>query len=234
LKAVVLAGGLGTRLRPYTYLLPKPMLPVGSKPILEHIVEWLKDSGVKDIVIATGYLGRMIREYLGDGSELGVSIQYATSHRPLGTAGQLKSAEDKLSQTFVCVYGDALLRFDLAKALEFHNERKSVATMILMKYSTELKYGFIETDRTGRLTEWKEKPSISGYINVGCFVMEKKFLRNIPEDTPFEMDAAFKKAKARGERLFGYRAEGGFLDIGDRKAYLEANREYQERAGRGR
>ncbi|MDG6913161.1 MAG: nucleotidyltransferase family protein, partial [Nitrososphaerota archaeon] len=179
LQAVVLAGGLGTRLRPYTFLLPKPMLPVGPKPIMEHLLEWLNKWGIEDVVVSTGYLGKMLQEYFGSGADWGMKIAYATSARPLGTAGQLKAAESKIKGRFVCVYGDQLLDFDLAKALEFHQKKKAAATMVLMKYSTELKYGFMETDRDGRLTEWKEKPTISGYINVGCYVMERSFLRFI-------------------------------------------------------
>src|SRR5437879_11025238 len=94
-QAVILAGGLGTRLRPYTFLLPKPMLPVGPKPIMEHILEWLKGSGITDVVVSTGYLGKMIQEYFGDGREWGMKISYATSPHPMGTAGQLKAAEAK-------------------------------------------------------------------------------------------------------------------------------------------
>ena len=229
---MVLAGGLGTRLRPYTFLLPKPMLPVGPKPILEHIVEWLRDSGVKEIVIATGYLGRMIKEYLGNGSELGVKLDYATSVHPLGTAGQLKSAEGKLGPEFVCVYGDALLNFDLKKAIEFHRKSKATVTMVLMKYSTELKYGFIETDKDGRLTEWKEKPTISGFINVGCFIMRKKFLNYIPAGRMYGMKEAFENAQKAGERLFAVKMEGDFVDIGDRKSYKEANDQFLKKIGK--
>jgi mannose-1-phosphate guanylyltransferase len=230
---VILAGGLGTRLRPYTFLLPKPMLPVGPKPIMEHILEWLKGSGVRDIVVSTGYLGKMIQEYFGDGSQWGVNIDYATSPHPLGTAGQLKAAEDRVRGRFVCVYGDALLQFDLRKALAFHEAKKAAATMVLMKYSTELKYGFMETDRTGRLTEWKEKPKISGYINVGCYVMEQKFLKYIPGGRVYEMDDAFRGAMARGAPLYAVRVDGTFVDIGDRKSYKDANELYTKNMGRG-
>jgi mannose-1-phosphate guanylyltransferase len=233
LQAVILAGGLGTRLRPYTFLLPKPMLPVGPKPIMEHILEWLKQSGISDIVVSTGYLGKMLQEYFGDGREWGVRITYATSPHPLGTAGQLKAAEGKIKGRFVCVYGDALLDFDLRKALGFHEQKHATATMVLMKYSTEMKYGFMETDKEGRLTEWKEKPEISGFINVGCYVMEKGFLRYIPAGKVYEMNDAFRVAKARGARLFAVKVDGTFMDIGDRKSYKDANELYTRNMGKG-
>ncbi len=233
LQAVILAGGLGTRLRPYTFLLPKPMLPVGPKPIMEHILEWLKGAGIRDIVVSTGYLGKMLQEYFGDGSEWEVKIAYATSPHPMGTAGQLKSAEGKIRGRFVCVYGDALLDFDLRKALDFHASKGATATMVLMKYSAEMKYGFMETDRQGRLTEWKEKPKISGYINVGCYVMERRFLRYIPAGKVYEMNDAFREAKADGADLFAVKVDGTFMDIGDRKSYRDANEVYTRNFTRG-
>src|SRR5208282_5760628 len=179
MKAVILCGGLGTRLRPYTLFLPKPMLPVGPKPILEHIVDWLKANDIKDIVIATGYLGRMIEQYFGDGGDFGVRIEYARSDRPLGHAGQLKSAQGLLPETFVCLYGDAILEFDLKKLLEFHGKKSAFITIALMRHETKMKYGVISTHAEGRISKWKEKPVITSDINVGCYVMEKKFLNYI-------------------------------------------------------
>ena len=223
IQAVILAGGLGTRLRPYTFLLPKAMLPVGPKPIMEHILEWLKGWGITDVVVSTGYLGKMIQEYFGDGTEWGMKITYATSPHPLGTAGQLKSAEGKIRGRFVCLYGDQLFDFDLPKALSFHQKKKASATMALMKYSTELKYGFMETDRAGRLVEWKEKPKISGFINIGFYVMEKEFLKYISPGRVYEMNDAFKEAKAKGAGIYAVKVDGTFMDIGDRKSFKEAN-----------
>jgi mannose-1-phosphate guanylyltransferase len=228
---VILAGGLGTRLRPYTFLLPKPMLPVGPKPILEHILEWLKQNGITDIVVSVGYLGKMIQDYFKSGREWGTKIEYVTSP-PLGTAGQLKAAEGKIRGRFVCLYGDALLEMNLREVIDFHVGHKALATMTLMQYSTELKYGFMKIDKEGLLTGWKEKPVVSGNINVGCFVMEKGFLEYIPRRKMFGMDQAFGKAMQSGAKVYGIRVEGRFTDIGDRKSYREANDEYLERMGK--
>jgi len=208
------------------------MLPVGPKPILEHIVEWFASGGVREIVVSTGYLGRMIQEYFGNGSELGVKILYAASTRPLGTAGQLKAAEPKIKGRFVCHYGDAILNFNLGRVLDFHEKHGALATMVLMKYSSEMKYGFVETDKEGGLTEWREKPTISGDINVGCFVMEKRFLRYVPPGRTYGMKEAFDRARKAGERLCGVRVRGDFLDIGDRRAYREANDQYVRKIGK--
>ena len=205
------------------------MLPVGPKPILEHIVEWLKGNGITDVVISTGYLGKKVSEYFGDGSEWGMNMTYASSPHPLGTAGQLKAAEDKVRGRFVCLYGDALLDFRLKKALEFHEKKKATATMVLMKYTAEMKYGFMETDKEGRLTRWKEKPKITGYINVGCYVMEKSFLRYIPAGMMYGMRETFEEAKAAGAKLYAVKVEGEFVDIGDRRSYKDANEKFMKK-----
>ena len=199
---------------------------------MEHILGWLKDNGVSEIVVSTGYLGRMINEYFGNGSPWGVRLTYATSQHPLGTAGQLKAAEPKIEGRFVCVYGDALLDFDLSAAIAFHEKKKATATMVLMKYSAEMKYGFMETDREGRLIEWKEKPKFTGYINVGCYIMEKAFLRFIPKGQVFEMNDAFGKAREAGAGLYAVRVEGTFNDIGDRRSYKDANDRYMKKIGK--
>jgi mannose-1-phosphate guanylyltransferase len=207
------------------------MLPVGPKPILEHIVGWLKDNGISDIIITTGYLGKSIQEYFGTGKDWEVKIQYATSPHPLGIAGQLKSAESRIKRRFVCVYGDAILEMDLKKLLAFHAKHRPLATMTLMKYSTRMKYGFMETDGRGVLTEWKEKPTITGYINVGCYVMEKEFLRFIPPGQMYGMREAFEGAM-KGGRVYGLRMKGSFTDIGDTKSYREANDLFTKKMGR--
>jgi len=206
------------------------MLPVGPKPILEHIVLWLKESGITEIIITTGYLGKTIREYFGSGKDWDVEIQYAASPHPLGIAGQLKSAERLIRGRFVCVYGDALLEMDLRKVMAFHEKHKPLATMTLMKYSTNLKYGFMETNKDGLLVEWREKPTITGYINVGCYVMEKKFLQFIPPEQMYGMKEAFEDAMKHG-KVYCIRSEGKFTDIGDTKSYREANDEFTKKMG---
>ncbi len=232
IQAVILAGGMGTRLRPYTFLLPKPMLPVGAKPILEHIIDWLKQSGVKEMVVSTGYLGRMVEDYFRDGSQLDVRIDYARANRPLGIAGQLKAAEGKIRGRFLCLYGDAILNFDVERLVDFHARKKAVATMALMKYETTLKYGLIDLDGDGRVANWKEKPTIGGYINVGCYAMEKSFLKYIPRSKMYGMKEAFENATRAGAKVFGLKLKGEFMDIGDRGAYRAANELYMKRMGK--
>ena len=145
MKAVILAGGLGTRLKPYTNSLPKPMLPLGEKPILEHLIEWVRKNGVKEIVLCVSYLRKKIEDYFGDGEKFGVKIEYAISKKPLATAGQLKTAEKFIDGTFVCIYGDSIYNFSLRNMITQHTKNKSIVTMSLYDYKFNLKYGVIDT-----------------------------------------------------------------------------------------
>lgn len=232
LQGVILAGGLGTRLRPYTLFLPKPMLPLGDRPILEHLIHWLKKNEVSDITICVGYLRKIIEEYFENGKELGVSISYARANRPLGTAGQLKSAESFLSGRFVCLYGDSIIDFDLDNAIRFHEKRKALATMVLTDYRTKLKYGFIDLNGGGRVKEWREKPEVKGLINIGCYIMQKRFLKYIPASKMFGMDVAFRNAINAGEKVYGFPTKGTFIDIGDKKSYTSAYEKYLNELGK--
>ena len=145
MKAVILAGGLGTRLQPYTTFIPKPMLPLGDKPLLEHLISWLKKNGVKSIVLCVSYLRKSIEDYFEDGERFGVSIEYAVANKPLATAGQLKTAEQFIDDTFVCVYGDSIFDFNLKNMISQHKKKRSYITMSLYEYKTKLSYGVIET-----------------------------------------------------------------------------------------
>jgi len=199
---------------------------------MEHILDWLKANDVKDVVIATGYLGRMIEQYFGDGRDFGMRIEYARSDRPMGHAGQLKTAEGLLPETFVCLYGDAILDFNLKKLLEYHAKKSAFVTMALMKYETKMKYGVISTYSEGRISKWKEKPVIASDINVGCYVMEKKFLGYIPRGEVYGMKEAFKSAMNDDKAVYALRVKGEFTDIGDVAAHKEADRSYIQRYGK--
>ena len=231
MKAVILAGGLGTRLQPYTTFLPKAMLPLGDKPLLEHLINWIKKNKIDSIVICVSYLRKTIEDYFEDGSRFGVNIQYAISNRPLATAGQLKTAEEFIDDTFVCVYGDSIFDFNLKSMIEYHKKKKPAITMALSEYKTKLKYGFIETDKNDKVTAWREKPEIKGNINIGCYVMESSVLRVIPPNRPFGMDEVIRKVMARKNKVFGYIIKKGFMDIGDKNSYKLAYQHHLEKLG---
>jgi mannose-1-phosphate guanylyltransferase len=233
MKAVILAGGLGTRLQPYTFFIPKPMLPLGNKPLLEYIIEWVKNAGgIDNIVVCVSYLHRTIEDYFEDGARFGVEIEYARSERPVATAGQLKTAEKLLDEPFVCVYGDSVYEFNLRKMIREHMESKAFVSMALLAYSTKLKYGFIDMNGQDKVTAWREKPEISGLINIGCYVMEPEFLKLIPKSGSFGMDDAVRKALEQKKTVKGFKIDTGFIDIGDKKSYLDAYKQYASRLGR--
>jgi mannose-1-phosphate guanylyltransferase len=236
MKAVILAGGLGTRLQPYTFFIPKPMLPLGNKPLLEYLVEWLSNSGkIDQIILCVSYLHRTIEDYFEDGSRFGIEIKYARSERPLATAGQLKTASRYLDETFVCLYGDSIYEFSLRKMIENHLESNSDISMALSMYKTNLKYGFIDvnSEKNNRITNWREKPEISGLINIGCYVFEKNFLKLIPDSLSYGMDDAVRESIKQNKKVSAFIVdEGGFMDIGDKKSYLEAHKTFVKKLGK--
>ena len=230
MKAVILAGGLGTRLQPYTTFLPKAMLPLGDKPLLEHLITWIKKNKITSIVICVSYLRKTIEDYFEDGSKFGVKIQYAVANRPLATAGQLKTAEEYLHETFVCVYGDSIFNFNLKAMIEYHKKKRPAVTMALSEYKTKLRYGFIETDKNDRVTRWDEKPEIKGNINIGCYVMEPSIFKVIPSNKPIGMDEVIRKVMTKN-KVMGYVSKNGFMDIGDKNAYRLAYKHFLEKLG---
>jgi len=230
-KAVILAGGLGTRLQPYTTFLPKAMLPLGDKPLLEHLINWIKKSKIDSIVICVSYLRKAIEDYFEDGSRFGVNIQYAVANRPLATAGQLKTAEEYIDDTFVCVYGDSIFDFNLKSMIYHHKKKRPAITMALCEYKTKLQYGFIETDKNDKVTAWREKPEIKGNINIGCYIMEPSVLKVIPPNRPFGMDEVIRKVMARKNKVIGYMIKNGFMDIGDKNSYRLAYQHHLEKLG---
>lgn len=234
MKAIILAGGLGTRLQPYTFFIPKPMLPLGNKPLLEHIIEWLKndDNNIDHIIICVSYLHRTIEDYFEDGSRLGIKIEYARSDRPLATAGQLLTAKKYIHDTFVCVYGDSIYEFSLREMIKEHDKLDAFISMALLSYKTRLKYGFIDINGNNKVTSWNEKPEIKGLINIGCYVMEPEFIDLIPSSNAYGMDDAVRKALDMKKLVNGFKIESGFIDIGDKKSYLQTYKKYVERLGK--
>ena len=232
MKAVILAGGLGTRLQPYTTFLPKPMLPLGEKPLLEHLIDWTRKNGVKSIVLCVSYLRKTIEDYFEDGKSFGVNIEYAVSKRPLATAGQLKTAEEFLKNTFVCIYGDSIFDFKLKEMIKQHQQKKSFITIGLYEYKTNLPYGVIETAKNGKVIAWNEKPEINANINMGCYVMEPQVFDWIPKNKLYGMDDLVKKAMRKRKAINSFTTKKGFIDIGDKSSYRKAHRQYLAKLGK--
>ena len=232
MKAVILAGGLGTRLQPYTTFLPKPMLPLGEKPILEHIIDWSRKNGVKSIVLCVSYLRKTIEDYFEDGKRFGVEIEYAISNKPLATAGQLKTAEEFIDDTFVCIYGDSIFNFSLRNMIKQHKKKKAFVTMSLNQYTTNLPYGVIETSKNGKVLSWNEKPEIKANVNMGCYVMEPEVLKWIPKNKPYGMDDVIKKSMNKKKLVSSFLTKKGFTDIGNKASYKKAYQEYIQKLGK--
>ena len=176
MKAVVMAGGEGTRLRPLTSNQPKPMVAIVGKPCMEHIVELLRTHGFEDVIVTVAFLPQAIGSYFVDGESLGVNIEYSVEESPAGTAGSVRLADDKLDETFLVISGDALCDFDLTRLVEFHKERGAAVTIGLKSVENPLEFGIVVTDDDGRIERFLEKPSwgqvFSDTINTGVYVLE--------------------------------------------------------------
>ena len=232
MKAVILTGGLGTRLQPYTLFVPKPMLPLGDKPLLEHSINWLKKNNIKSIVLCVSYLRRNIQDYFQDGKDFGVEIEYAVSNKPLATAGQLKSAEEFIDDTFVCMYGDSIFDFKLKDMIKKHQQSKAFLTMCLYEYKYKLPYGVIDTDKKDIITAWREKPEITSNINTGCYIMEPEVFPLIPDGVPYGMDKVLDKAMTKKMKLNSFLIKKGFTDVGDMESYEKAYQEFKAKLGK--
>lgn len=228
MKAVVMAGGEGSRLRPLTLGRPKPRIPLVNKPVLSHILDLLKKHGITDVVITLHYLANRIEEYYGDGSQIGMNINYSVEEFPLGTAGSVKLAESLLDETFLVISGDALTDFDLSRIMRFHRENQALVTMTLARVPNPLEYGVIQTDDTGRITHLFEKPGwgdvMSDTVNTGIYILEPKVLRRMEENTVVDFSHdLFKKMIEDQEPIYGYVAEGYWTDIGHLEEYRQAS-----------
>jgi mannose-1-phosphate guanylyltransferase len=231
MKAIILAGGLGTRLQPYTTFLPKPMLPLGDKPLLEHLILWIKRNGIKNIILCVSYMHKTIQDYFEDGTRLGANIEYAVANRPLSTAGQLKTAQEFVNDTFVCMYGDSIYDFKLRNMIKQHKKNNAFITMSLYEYKTRLSYGVIDTKKNGKVVSWNEKPQIITNINMGCYVMEPSLFQYIPKNKPYGMDIVIKKALAKKRLVDSYLTKKGFIDIGDKTSYKKAHQQFLDKLG---
>ncbi len=230
MKAVIMAGGEGTRLRPLTSNQPKPMMPLANRPMMEHIVRLLKEHGFDEIVVTLAFLPQSIRTYFGDGSEFGVRMVYATEETPLGTAGSVLNARQELTERFLVISGDVLTDFDLGEIVRFHDENKALATIGLKAMENPLEFGIVITREDGSIERFLEKPTwgqvFSDTINTGIYVLEPDIFDAIPagESVDFSGDV-FPKLLADGAALYGYVAEGYWEDVGTIDAYIRAHRD---------
>jgi mannose-1-phosphate guanylyltransferase / phosphomannomutase len=228
MKAVIMAGGFGTRLRPLTCNTPKPMVPLMNKPMMHHIVSLLKAHGISDLIATLFYSPETITSYFGDGKSLGVRISYVKAEADYGTAGSVRNATKGLHERILVISGDVFTDFDLSQAIRFHEERKALATIVLTHAKNPLQYGVVITAVDGRVTRFLEKPSwgevFSDTINTGIYILEPEVLEMISyrEDVDFGKDL-FPQLLRQNAAMYGYIAEGYWRDIGNLKEYQEAH-----------
>src|SRR6266545_5400219 len=228
MRAVVMAGGEGTRLRPLTSNQPKPMVPIVGKPCMEHILELLRKHGFDEVIVTLAFLPQAIRSYFGDGQSLGLSIEYSVEESPLGTAGSVRLASDRLHETFLVISGDALCDIDLTKLVDFHREQDAAVTIGLMSVENPLEFGIVVTDEDGRIERFLEKPSwsqvFSDTMNTGIYVLEPEVLRHVPTDRSYDFSKElFPLLLEMGRPLYGYVCDGYWQDIGNLDQFRQAN-----------
>jgi mannose-1-phosphate guanylyltransferase/phosphomannomutase len=233
MKAVVMAGGEGSRLRPLTLGRPKPMVPIGNHPVMGHIIELLKRHGITDILVTLQYMADAIQDNFGDGKAFGANISYSIEEVPLGTAGSVKLAEDRLNEPFIVISGDALTDFNLTDIINYHKEKKAIATLTLTRVANPLEYGVVILDDDGRVRQFQEKPSwgevFSDTVNTGIYVLDPKIFKYFEKGVPFDFSQQlFPLLLEKGEPIYGYVAEGYWSDVGSIPDYMRSNADYLE------
>jgi mannose-1-phosphate guanylyltransferase / phosphomannomutase len=223
-----MAGGEGTRLRPLTSNQPKPMVPIVGKPCMEHIIELLGEHGFEEVIVTVAFLPQAIRSYFGNGESLGLNVEYSVEESPLGTAGSVRLASDRLDETFLVISGDALCDFDLTDLVRVHKEKGSAVTIALKSVENPLEFGIVVTDSDGRVERFLEKPSwsqvFSDTINTGVYVLEPEVLNHVPTDRPYDFSKElFPLLLEMGRPVHGHVVEGYWQDIGNLTQYRQAN-----------
>ncbi len=231
MRAVLMAGGSGTRLRPLTCDLPKPMVPVLNRPMAEHIINLLKRHNIREVIATLHYLPDVMRDYFGDGSDFGIQMQYAVEEdQPLGTAGCVKNVEEMLDDTFLVISGDTMTDFDLSAAIAFHKQKESKATLVLARVPNPVEFGVVITDENYHIKRFLEKPSsseiFSDTVNTGTYILEPEVLDYLPrdEECDFSKDL-FPQLLEKDEPIYGYISNDYWCDVGHLEAYRKSQYE---------
>ncbi|MFC1735598.1 nucleotidyltransferase family protein [Candidatus Hydrogenedentota bacterium] len=226
LQAVVMAGGEGNRLRPLTEDVPKPMLPVGDKPLMEIIIEQLRQAGISNVNVTTHYLPEQIKEHFGNGEDFGVELNYVSEDRPLGTAGALALME-KSEEPLLVVNGDILTNVDYQTMLAFHRKNKADLTVAVRQYDLQVPYGIVECDGP-RIARVQEKPSLNFLVNAGIYLLEPHALQYIPEDRKFDMTDLIERLIAEDRMVVSFPVIEYWLDIGKPDDYRQAQTDLED------
>lgn len=228
MKAFILAAGLGTRLRPLTFKKPKPLIEINGRPIIDYVLEWLVNQGIKEVIINLHYMPDMIKRYLSRRGEFGLKITYSYEKNILGTAGALKKKEKELKETFLVAACDSLTNIDIKKALAFHKNKKALATMILKKIKNLEEYGIIGLDNQGRvcqfLNKYKSKEPATKAAHTGIAILEPGILKYIPSNKFYGLEKVYLQMLEKGDPLFGYLAGEFWQEVGSLKGLEEASK----------
>jgi NDP-sugar pyrophosphorylase family protein len=228
MKTVILAGGKGTRLKPYTTVFPKPLMPIGDKPILEIVIRQLKSCGLEDIIVTVGHLGELIVNFFGDGSKFGVNIKYSREDEPLGTAGGLGLIKSELTDTFLMINGDTLTTLNFTEFVNHHKTSGAIGTIALNKRQFYFDFGVPQLDSSNSIKGYLEKPTFEYLVSMGVYVFEPKVLKYIRVGEWLEFPDLVKTLIANGEDVRGFIYDGYWLDIGRPEDYEKANEEIEE------
>ena len=228
MKAVVLAGGKGTRLAPHTYVLPKPMMPIGEHTILEIILGQMRRAGIEEITLAVGHLASLIQAYFNNGSQYDIKINYAYEKKPLGTAGPLAFIEG-LTETFLVCNGDILTLLDINKLVSFHKANDAVCTIASHQRTHKINLGVIEHEEgSHQVTGYIEKPSMDFLVSMGMYIFEPKVLDYIPKGEYFDFPTLVNTLLSAGEKVCCYPYAGYWRDLGNYEDYLAANDDFEK------
>ena len=226
MRAVILAGGKGRRLLPYTTVIPKPLMPVGDRPILEVIIRQLKYHGFSSVTMAVGYLAELIEAYFSDGSKYGIKIDYSREDKPLGTIGSL-SLIDGLGKTFLVMNGDVLTNLDYCKLVDFHEKNRAVATIATYNKKVNIDLGILEMDKSFQLKEFIEKPTLKYHVSMGIYVFEPEILSFIQPDGYLDFPDLVLALMKAGRKVIAFPFDGYWLDIGRHEDYVRAQEEFE-------
>lgn len=224
MKALILAGGEGQRLRPYTSILPKPLLPVGNRPIIEIIIERLNQYGINEIILLTNYKSELFEAILGNGERLGVKINYSRESKPLGTAGPLKLMENQIDGDFIVINGDVITDLKFNELIDFHKQNNSDITLVTKKEEILLNYGLIKLDNSS-VIGWEEKPVIKSEVSAGIYILNKRVLKNIKEDEKMDMPELVLRVIGNKGKVNRFLYSGKWIDVGRIGDYQKANDE---------
>jgi len=232
MKTVILAGGKGTRLAPYTTIFPKPLVPIGDRPILEIIIRQLVRQDLRDVLLSVGHLGELIEAYFQNGHRNipGLKLEYFREKQPLGTAGSLAMIPG-LDETFLAMNGDILTTLDYQALVRHHRQQQAALTIAMHQKDVRIDLGVLKTDEQGDLTSYQEKPLYSFQVSMGIYVYEPHVLRHMPKGQYMDFPDLVKLLLNKGERIAGFASQDYWLDIGRREDYELAQLEYNDRAG---